>query len=146
MSARVSPGLAFTIVCDKGFALGLYTHKDPKMGELVWVAHGFWAEEPTLEDVASASWAWCVFFPLAAALKRHLVFPIGQADIPSALAEFPIMRAGGKQQGWFLVRDGVMDNFTFEKATDPSVSPRILVNDTRLREMLVTGWSPENLW
>ena len=44
------------------------------------------------------------------------------------------------------MRDGVMDNFKFEKATDPSVSPRILVNDTRLREMLVTGWSPENLW
>lgn len=146
MSGRPSPGLAFTIVCDNGFALGLYTHKDPKMGELVWIAEGFWTEEPTIDEIASATWAWCVFFPLATALKRRIVFPVGRASIPTALVEFPVMRAGSRQQGWFLVRGGDIDNCLSEAATDPVTPPRILVNDTRLRAMLVTGWRPEDLW
>jgi hypothetical protein len=146
MSGRLLTGSAFTVVCDRGFALGLFTHRDPKLGELVWIADGFWEEEPTAGDVAAATWRWCVFFPLAAAIKRRLVDPLGTAAIPDSLAAFPTMRAGSKQQGWFVVRDGVMDDFAFERATDPALPPRILVNDTRLREMLVTDWLPEVMW
>jgi len=134
-------------VCDRGFAIGLNTHLDPEMGSLVWMAEGFWEEEPTLDDVRRVSdWRWCVFFPLSVALHRALVYPIGKIEVPAKLRPFPLMRTGSKDQGWYLVRDGKMDGFAFETTEDRSLPPRILVNLTRLREMLVTDWRPESRW
>jgi len=147
MTARVKPGLAVSIVTDRGFAVGLYTHKDPKMGELIWIADGFWDEEPTVQDVQRVErWRWCVFFPLGAAVRRRLVSPIGTLPISKEFEDFPVMRAGSKQQGWFIVRGGEMENFGFERTDDRGLPPRILVNDTRLKEMLVSDWTPEEWW
>ena len=38
---RIEHGLAFFVVCDRGFAIGLYTHAHEQMGALVWMADGF---------------------------------------------------------------------------------------------------------
>ena len=144
-TTRIAPGLAFSITCDRGFAIGLFTHKHPTMGELVWVADGFWDEEPSAADVAAVhNWRWCVFFPLGAALRRRLVTPIGDVGIPLALAGFPTLRNGSKRQGWFRVEGGDLNSL--ERTDDTSLPIVMLVNDTMLKEMLVTGWKPEDEW
>lgn len=143
---RVVPGLAFSIVCDRGFALGLHTHKDATMGSLIWLADGFWDEEPTATEIATAGWRWCVFFPLGAAVRRRLVTPLGLVAIPTSLQGFPTMRAGSREQGWFAVRNEAMEGVLGHPTYDRSLPPRQIVNDTRLKEMLVTGWRPEDDW
>lgn len=144
-TARAVPGLAFSIICDRGFAIGLFTHRHPKLGELVWLADGFWDEEPSPEDVAAVqSWRWCVFFPLVTALRRRLVTPICDADIPHQLTRFPTLRNGSKGHRWFRVEGGDLDSL--DPTDDPSLPIVMLVNDTRLKEMLVTGWEPEDVW
>ena len=144
-TTRVKPGLAFSIICDRGFAIGLYTHKHLRLGELVWLADGFWDEEPTASDVANIrSWRWCVFFPLGAAVRRGLVTPIADVAIPAELVEFPTLRNGSKRQGWFRLQDGDLNSL--DPTTDASLPIAMLVNDTRLKEMLVTGWEPEDVW
>ena len=107
------------MVCDFGFAIGLHTRE-------------------------VAAWRWCVFFPLGAALRRGLVTPIGKGGFPEALENFPVLGNGSKQQGWFLVENGDLDGL--EPTADRSLPLGILVDDTRLKEMLVADWKPEDVW
>ena len=116
-----------------------------ELGPLVWIAEGFWEEEPTADDVATAQWRWCVFFPLGVALRQRVVFPLGRTDIPAELARFPTMRGGSREQGWFLAQDGNPADIS-KPTTDASLPPRILVTDVRLKEMLVSGWRPPDMW
>jgi hypothetical protein len=44
-------GVSFSIVCDRGFAVGLCTHRHAAMGPLVWMAEPFFEECPTVDDV-----------------------------------------------------------------------------------------------
>lgn len=69
---------------------------------------------------------------------------IGTVKIPADLETFPLLRNGSKEQGWFLVENG---NFNGLKPTeDRSLPLGSLVNDTLLKEMLVTDWRPEDKW
>ena len=140
------PGLAFSLICDQGFAVGLFTHAHGKMGELIWIADPFFPEEPTIDDVKSIDvWRWCIFFPLSAALRKKAVSPIGSVEIPPDLAKFPTLRNGSKQQGWFVFEGGDLTHPT-TKPPDPRMPIAAIVNDTRLKEMLVTGWEPSCMW
>ena len=38
--------VAFALVCDRGFAVGLCTHRHPRMGHLVWIAEPFFDHFP----------------------------------------------------------------------------------------------------
>lgn len=66
---RSQPGLAFSILCDLGFAVGIVTHDVPTVGTLVWVAEPTFDEQPTSEQARSISeWRWPILLPLAAAI------------------------------------------------------------------------------
>lgn len=147
MAARPKPGLVFSIVCDLGFAVGLVTYDLPKIGSLVWIAEPTFDDEPTLEDVQRIGrWRWPVFFPVAAAIRRKIVTPIGMIPLPRALEQFPILRSGNRSMGWmaFTESDGVRQRLG--PAKDPSIPIYRVVNDTALKEMIVTGWKPEDEW
>ena len=143
---RPSPGLAFSFPSDAGFVVGLVTLDVPKIGSLIWIASPMFDDEPTLDAVQRIDrWRWCVFFPLAAALRRRAVDRIGVIPIPSSLENTPL-RSGDKRNGWRRVDfvDGVAVSRGPE--TDPSVSIYQVVNDTRLKEMIVSGWQPSEKW
>lgn len=134
-------------MCDLGFAVGLKTHRVERVGDLVWMAEATFEEEPRLADVELIDrWRWPVFFPLGAAIRRKIVTPLGIISIPPALRPFPIMRSGNKKMGWvtFTEAEGVRQRLG--PATDPSVPIYKVVNDTRLKEMLVSGWRPDVEW
>lgn len=147
MAPRVQPGYAFSIVCDLGFAVGLTTHVTKRMGSFVWIAKPIFDEEPTDTDVTTISvWRWPVQLPLGALARRKLVIPLGLVPIPPNLLSYPTMR-GGLGHKWKRVairEDGTAEILT--GVADPSLPINHIVNDTRLKEMLVTSWRPEDRW
>jgi hypothetical protein len=149
MARRPQPGLSFSLVCDLGFAVGLMTHDVPRMGSLIWIAERTFDDAPSAQDVESIDrWRWPIFFPLSVAIHRKIVTPIGIVPIPEALRSFPVMRGGNRQMGWTLtdIPDGSLPSRPLGPATDPSVPIYEIVNDTRLKEMIVAGWRPEDDW
>jgi hypothetical protein len=145
--ARVTPGLAFSLVCDLGFAVGLVTHQVPNLGDLAWFAEQVLDDEPDLKTAGALDkWRWPVFFPTGAAVRRKLVTPIGVIEIPPELRPIPRMRGGNRKMGWREVKfvDGVQQ--VVGVTTDRSLPILQSVNDTALKEMLVSGWMPEQDW
>lgn len=147
VAPRVQPGYAFSLVCDLGFAVGLTTHVTKRMGSFVWIASPVYDEEPTLDDVGSISaWRWPVFLPLGSMARRKLVTPIGLVLIPPDLVSYPIMR-GGLGHDWKRIAVNEDGTSTILPGTpDPSLPIHHLVNDARLKEMIVSGWRPEDRW
>ena len=144
---RPQPGLSFSIACDLGYAVGIATHDVPRIGSLIWIAEPLFDEAPTLSEVAEIKhWRWPVFFPLSAAIRRKVVIPIGMTAVPSELQEFPLLRSRDVRGGWVQLKfvNGV------SQPAGPAASPAIprykVVNDTRLKEMIISGWRPEQDW
>lgn len=50
--ARIAPGLAFSVTCDLGYAVGLVTHQVRRVGDLIWVAEPIFDTEPDVDAVA----------------------------------------------------------------------------------------------
>jgi hypothetical protein len=128
-----------------GFLVGLLTHDVSKVGSLVWVAKPTFDEKPTLEQTSEITeWRWPILFPLAAAIREDIVSPIGEVAIPKALQSFPTLRSGQRKIGWvaFTEIDGV--RHTLGATTDPSLPIYQIVNDTRLRKMVVSDWRPDD--
>jgi hypothetical protein len=145
--AQLTPGLAFSLVCDAGFAVGVVTSDVPKIGSLIWIAEPTFDKEPTIEQVDEIlAWRWPVFFPLAAALRRNLVNLIGQIAVPVELKSFPLLRSRNGQGGWTLVEFIDGSSQPAGPAADPSIPRYKVVNDTKLREMIDSGWRPEREW
>ena len=146
--APAQPGLAFSLVCDLGFAVGLTIRVVPRMGALVWMAEQTFDEAPTIESVATlAGWRWPVFFPLGAALRRKLVYPIGVVPIPAKLDVVPTFRAGARSLGWKSVTyDDDGHERVLRRPPDQHQPISQIVNDTALKEMIVSNWRPERDW
>ena len=89
------------MVSDAGFVIGLVTHDLPKVGSLLWIATPTFDDEPTRIEVEGiTSWRWPVLVPLAAAVRRRVMVPIGMVSIPDALRLLPTMRSGNRCPGW----------------------------------------------
>jgi hypothetical protein len=149
MAPRLKPGVAFWITCDRGFAVGLMTHHMERIGHLIWLAEPFFAEVPTVEDVEVIdSWRWPILFPLGAALHRKIATRIGQVQIPCALRAVPVFRGSNGRGGWNRVTLDVERSASSRTGptTDRSLPIYSVVNDTLLKEMLVTGWMPTDRW
>jgi hypothetical protein len=143
----LKPGLAFWLATDLGYAIGLMTHRIERIGYLIWMAEPVFDQPPRIEDVQQiTNWRWPVFFPLSAALRRKIVTPIGVLPIPPKLQAFPLMRSRDFAGGWNLVRFMDDSSRVIGPAADPAIPEYIVVNDTRLKEMLVSGWAPEQNW
>jgi hypothetical protein len=101
---RPQPGLAFSLACDSGCAIGIVTHNVPQIGSLIWIAELTFEGEPTVDAVSRIErWRWCVFFPLSAAIRRKIVTTIDTISVPEGLEPFPLMRSGSRNQGWTLI-------------------------------------------
>ncbi len=147
MPPPLEPGLAFWIVCDAGFAVGLMTHHRPKVGHLVWIAQDTFGDPPTEADVRSIErWRWPVFFPLGAALRRGIVTKVADVPVPAGLERWPTMRSGNRQMGWTLVNFEGPGTLPRRPANDSSIPIYSVVNDTALREMIVSNWRPAQTW
>lgn len=144
---RPQPGLVFALPSDVGFIVGLVTHDLPTKGSLAWIATPTFETEPSLVTAASIDdWRWPVLLPLAAAIRRRIVISVGEIDVPAELRPFPKMRSGDKRIGWvaFTEEDGIRR--ALGPATDPSLPIYQIVNDVRLKELVVSGWRPEDVW
>jgi hypothetical protein len=147
VATKIVPGMAFSLVSDLGFAVGLVTHQLHSLGDLVWLAVPIFDEEPDVETVEGIkSWRWPVFFPTGAAVRRKIVSPIGVIEIPAQLRPFPTMRSGSRRMGWREVRYVDGKESVRGVASDASLPISQIVNDTILKEWLVSGWSPERDW
>jgi hypothetical protein len=140
--------VAFWITCDRGFAVGLMTHHVERIGHLIWLAEPFFDEVPTVEDVEQIDrWRWPILFPLGAALHRKIARRIGQVEIPSGLQVVPVFRGSNGRGGWNKVILDVSGSSSPNGPTaDRSLPIYSVVNDTRLKEMLVSGWMPADRW
>ncbi len=87
-----------------------------------------------------------MFFPLGAAMRRKIVTPIGVIPIPVDLQQFPLMRSRNGRGGWTLVKFVDGSSQPGGVTTDPSLPRYSVVNDTQLKEMIVSGWRPEQDW
>ena len=73
--------------------------------------------------------------------------PIGVVPVPDSLRPFPLMRGGNKQVPWRMVLfAGGKSERLLGPATDPSLPIYQVVNDTRLKEMIVSDWRPKQMW
>jgi hypothetical protein len=147
---RVEPGYAFALVTDIGFAVGLTTHVLPRHGTLVWFAERVFDAEPTMAEVrALEQWRWPVFFAVEAAVRRRLVQPVGIVVIPSPLRRLPRFRGGARGMGWVSVKydkEGRSRRPAIRRAPKPTDPISQAVNVTALKEMIITGWRPEQDW
>jgi hypothetical protein len=99
--------------------------------------------EPTVDDVNGIQhWRWPIIFPLAAALRRKIVTSIGSVPIPPTLDTSPVMRGGGGVLRWMALvfRNG--EEHVLGPTTDLTLPPYQIVNDTALKELLVSNWRP----
>ena len=139
-------GLAFAILTDRGFAIGLKTHKVSTVGELAWLSEPFFETVPSREEVeALADWRWCVFFPVTTGLRRKMLIRIGSVEIPEGLQEIPPLRAQSVSGDWLRYEHGDIVHPSGE-CKDPTVQVLQVVNYEMLREMLVTNWRPQDRW
>jgi hypothetical protein len=119
----------------------------PRTGSLIWIAEPTFDEQPTVEQVKELTrWRWPVFFPLSAAIHRKLVTPIRQLRVPGELQQFPLLRSELGRGVWRLVRfvDGASQSAGLTQ--DPTIPIYEIVNDTMLKERIVTDWRPKDAW
>ncbi len=146
MAKQSNIGKAFWVALGSGFATGIVTYEHPQYLQLVWMAREFLDEPPTPTDIPKLTWQWCTYFPASAAMRRRIVQPIGTVEIPGSIRTAPLLRNGGPGENNWVVVD--VDGNEIRRATgaDKGMSPRYIVNDTRLIEMLESRWKPEDWW
>jgi len=145
---RSMPGLAFSVVCDIGFVVGLVTHQIPKIGDLVWLSEKTFDEFPSLAEVEGISdWRWPVFFPVGSAMHRKEVDPIGIVEIPPDMRAMPPMRSRNPLSGGW-VRAPFQDGKSVPGGPthDRSLPVYGVINTVALKERLVSGWRPKDRW
>jgi hypothetical protein len=146
--AELQPGFAFTIPTEAGcFLVGVFTHEVPRIGSLVWVAQPTYAEKPTLEEAGAISeWRWPILLPLEATVRQGLALPIGQIAIPAPLQPFPTLRSGARKLGWTAFTEVGGERLQLGPTQDRSLPIYKVVNAKRLKEMIASGWNPEDEW
>lgn len=146
--AKVVPGFAFALTCDSGFILSVATHQDKQYGDLIWVARDVYDETPPIDAVGTnQGWRWPVYFPTRAALRRRLILPVGTAPIPTPLSRLPVLRSGGRELGWRAVEfDGELWRQVPDVAAHPGLPILQIINDTLLKERVVSNWRPAQIW
>lgn len=150
---RLRIGDIVEIVTSKGLAYAQYTHahtKQPRMGSLLRVLRGIHPERPQgFAELAEQREQFSVFFPLRAALKQNIVHIVGHERIPDWAIAFPIFRNGlpernGRINDWWLwdgEKEWRVGALTSEMRSFPDLA---VVNDTRLIEMIETGYTAED--
>jgi hypothetical protein len=141
------------IKTSKGLANAQYTHEHtepPRYGSLLRVLPGIHAVRPdSFTDLVGETEQFVVFFPLVAAVKGAIVEIVGHEEVPEWAVPFPVFRNGlpdreGKIHEWWLwdgQKQWKVGNLTSEMRSFPQEE---VVNDTRLIEMIETGYRAED--
>jgi len=147
-TARSKPGLAFAVVSDVGFVVGLVTHQVPKRGDLIWLSEATFDEFPTVSEVEGISdWRWPVFFPMGSALHRKEVDPIGIIEIPEDMRAMPAMRSQDPLSGGWVRATFQDGDWVPEGPTDDRSLPVYgIINTLGLKERLVSNWRTTDRW
>jgi hypothetical protein len=151
MARRVKIGDIIEITTGGGFAYTQYTHKDAARGALLRVFNGIYVER--ISDINlfyRLGVRFKIFFPLHESINRGIFKVIGNIDIPPDRIIFPTFRNGvrnpstGKVDTWFIWNG--KEEWPVEKlsAEQRKYSLEWIVNDTRLVELIETGWRPED--
>jgi hypothetical protein len=150
---KVRIGDIIEIKTSKGLAYALYTHKHehpPRFGAMLRVFDRLYPSRPqVVSEIVSLPVRFTIFFPLQAALNRHLVEVVGNVPIPENLRPFPIFRDGNTSSGtnvttWWLwdgEKEWRIGTLTPEQRKLPI---RAVWNDTLLIHRIEDGWRPEN--
>lgn len=133
-----------------GFSYAQYTHKHPQYGALLRVFPGVFEKRPSsYSKILASTPLFSCFFPLNAAIREEIVAIANHGEVPTALQEFPIFRAGAvnpelkRVQTWWLW-DGEKEWPIGDLNPDQRKLPiRGVWNDTLLKERIVSGWTPE---
>lgn len=146
---KPSIGDVVEIPTPQGLAYAQYAHHHDRYGAMLRVLGGLYEERPAdFAELAAKRERFNVFFPLAAAIAEGIVEPIANEPVPEHAREFPLFRTGrrnpktGKVDVWWFW-DGERE-WPVEELSDEQrdVSIRGIVNDTRLIERIVSGWTP----
>jgi hypothetical protein len=150
---RPQVGDVVEIKTSKGLAYAQYTHehtKPPRYGSLLRVLPGIHAARPgSFSELVDEKEQFVVFFPLVAAVKKAIVEIVGHEDLPEWAVPFPVFRSGlpdreGKIHVWWLwdgEKQWKVGDLTPEMRFFPQEE---VVNDTRLIEMIETGYRTED--
>lgn len=154
MRKSIRIGDVIEIVTSKGLAYAQYTHEHsspPGYGSLIRVLPGFYDERPRdFSELVKAKHRFVKFFPLRAAVREGIVTILANEPVPPEAKEFPIFRAGvadpktGKVKAWWFwdgEKSWKVGRITKKQRKMPI---RGLVNDTKLVELIESGWTPEN--
>lgn len=147
MRVTVRPGFCFGLPCDFGYAVAIVTHQITPQRDLVWVAEDVFEAEPSSSQLQEiAAWRWPTCFLTAAAVRKRLVVALGEIPIPPRLAPFPLMRNGARGLGWTAVSWEGGQWRSLGAAEDPNLPINDIVNVEGLRERVVSGWKPAQIW
>lgn len=146
--ARLKVGDIFRVTTSKGYAYGIYTHRDPVFGALVVLFKGFFSDLPSqgfFEETGEIQFR--VFFPLSYALKSGKIKIVGNIQLPKRLQDFPLFRSGlpnpstHKIDNWWLW-DGTREWYVGRLSPEQWELPvKELWNDTLLIENIESGWT-----
>lgn len=154
MVKKVKIGDVFEIQTKKGLAYAQYTHfhsQPPRYGYLIRVLPGFFDQRPKeFSEIVKSPSKIVKFFPLQAAVNKGIVIIVANEQIPIHAQKFPIFRTGiiepktKKVRDWWFW-DGNKEWKIGKITRDQKKMPiRGLVNDTKLIELIESGWAPEN--
>lgn len=154
MVKRVKIGDVIEIQTAKGLAYAQYTHfhsRPPRYGNLIRVLPGFFNDRPSnFSKIVKAPTKFVKFFPLQAAINKGIVTIVANEPVPAHAQKFPIFRNGNispetkKVRVWWFwdgEKSWKVGNITEEQRKMPILG---LVNDTRLIDLIESGWTAEN--
>jgi hypothetical protein len=134
----------------QGLAYAQYTHQHPMMGGLIRVFNTLYESRPdNLNTVLNDSVRFSIFFPVNAAVSRHIFEVVGNHEVSSANRSFPLFRCGAtdpktrKVPRWWLwdgEKEWQVGELTIEQRKLPI---RSAWNDVMLVERIESGWRPE---
>jgi len=152
---KVKIGDIVEVQTSAGLAYALYAHrhsKPPKYGAMIRVFQQIYASRPTdVAEVTTDRVRFTTFFPLQAAVDKHLVEIVGNVPVPEHLQTFPLFRVAGlanpqtkRVDNWWLWDGETEWRIGTLSQEQRKLQIRGVWNYTLLVEQIVHGWCPEN--
>ena len=143
-------GAVVEILTSKGFAYAHYTHRHKQYGALLRVFAEQNVTRPlNFKDLVMRTPSFMCFFPLSAAVTKHIVSIVSNVPPSGEALEFPTFRAGivdpttRKVSEWWLwdgEKEWKVGVLTKAQRRFPI---RGVWNDTLLAERIESGWTVE---
>jgi hypothetical protein len=154
MGKEVPIGAVIEIPIEKEYAYALLSHnhtRPPRYGALLRVFGRLFPERQLqFEWMDTASPLFEAFFPISQAIAQGIVNIAATVTLPTWAQRFPTFRTGvvnpktGKVDVWWLW-DGEKEwRVGLLSPEQRRLSIRGVINDTLLKERIMTGWRPDS--